>query len=243
MLLHEGKTAKSPILPLTYIPSPVKSCDDLDSGIKITKTCHFAMTCSSRLVTLVHRTSCKTKCILLTWFTPKQFVVSIKWVPIHRKSRESMDNVQGVQGLNGLLPWTQSTVWTMSWDTLEKVQWVHGQSPVRPAGMDKVQGVHGQSPVRPAGMDKVQGVHRQSPRPQWTVWTLSMDTLEKVQGVQADWTMSRDKDQGVHGLTGLCPWTHWTLYRNRCNSDMVKKLEVKVASLEFFIHILVSKNF
>ena len=90
-------------------------------------------------------------------------------------------------------------------------------------------------------VDKVQGVNGQSLGAQWMVWTISRKTLETIQGVQPDRTMSMDKVQGVHGQSldsGLCPWTLGTLSRNRCNSDLEKKLVVEVHTLYTYIYFL-----
>ena len=125
--------------------------------------------------------------------------------PICRKSMDSVDSLDLYHGLSGHCPWNQWTGWTMSMDTLDKVQWVHGQSPVRPARLDNVHGFSGHCPWT-----------------QSTVWTLSMDSVDIVhglsgqsghcpwfvQGVQADWTKSTESMDWldiVHGLIGLCP--------------------------------------
>ena len=71
-----------------------------------------------------------------------------------------VDTLDIVHGLSGHLPWTQWTVWTMSMDTLDKVQWVHGQSPLRPARLDNVHGFSGHCP--------------------WTQWTLSRDSVDSL---------------------------------------------------------------
>ena len=47
----------------------------------------------------------------------------------------------------------------------------------------------------------------------------------------------------VHGQSPLSPWTDWTLSMDKVQSDLVKNIEVKVASLEIYIHIFLSKKF
>ena len=55
-----------------------------------------------------------------------------------------------------------------------------------------------------------------------------MDTMDKVQGVQADWTMSTED------------WTLSIDSLDKVQSDLVKKTEVKVASLEIYINTCIS---
>ena len=73
----------------------------------------------------------------------------------------------------------------MSMDTLDKVQCVHGKSPVRPARLHNVYGLSGHCTL---SMESVE---------------LSMDSMDSLDivhghtgqspGIQADWTMSMDK--------------------------------------------------
>ena len=63
-------------------------------------------------------------------------------------------------------------------------------------------------------VDIVHGLSGHCPLTQWTV-DIVHGHLDKVQRVQADWTMSMVKVQ----------------------SDLVKKIEVKVACLEIYIHM------
>ena len=54
------------------------------------------------------------------------------------------------------------------------------------------------SPIRPNqnvsvdSLDNAHGFSGHCPLNQWTVWTMSMDSVDKVQGVLADWTISMD---------------------------------------------------
>ena len=125
---------------------------------------------------------------------------------------DSVDSLDFVHRLSGHLPWTDSgqsgqCAWTLWIKSMGKVQWVHGQSPVRPVRLGNV---HGLCPESPWTKSFVQRVNGQSPGTQWTVWTLSMDTLDKVCWVQADWTLCMDSLDFVQ-------------------SDVLKKLKVKVA--------------
>ena len=62
----------------------------------------------------------------------------------------------------GQCPQTKTTLWKMSSESMDKVQWDQSHWTM--------------------SMDKVQRVHGQSPGTQWTVWTLSMDTLGQCPG-------------------------------------------------------------
>ena len=88
-----------------------------------------------------------------------------------------------------------------------------------------VQGHSGKSPGSQGRLDDVQ---EQSPVIQQRVRTLSRDNTETVQGVQT---------VDVHGVFGLHPGTVIII-----NADLVRKLEVQVASLEIDIHIILRKS-
>ena len=121
------------------------------------------------------------------------------------------------------VPWTQWTPWTLSMDLVDIYHGLSGQS------MDtliKVQWVHGQSPVRPARLDNVHGFSGHCP---WTQWTLSMDSVDSLDIVhgqpgQSPGSPGRlDNVHSVHGLTRHCPWTHWT----KSSQIWLKNLKLK----------------
>ena len=151
-----------------------------------------------------------------------------------RKSMDSVDSLDFYHGLSGQLPWTQRTVTMDSVDSLDSAHGHPRRSPVSPWTKSSETS---QIPDWTMFMDSVDIFHGLSghcPRSQWTVWTFSMNTLDKVQGVKADWTMFTDK---VHD------WTLSMYSLDFVQSDLIKKIEVKVASLEIYIHIFLSKQF
>ena len=73
-----------------------------------------------------------------------------------------------------------------------------------------------------------------------------MDSVDIVHGFSGQfghcpwtpWTKSSESRQT--GQCPLSPWTDWTLSMDsldKVQSDLVKKIEVKVVSLEIYIHI------
>ena len=99
--------------------------------------------------------------------------------------------------------------------------------------LDKVQCIHGQSLLRQASLDNDHRLSGHCSWTQWTVWTLSMDSLSPCPG-------SPGRLDNVHGQSPLSPWTDWTLSMDSLDfvlSDLVKKNEIKVASLGIYIHI------
>ena len=93
--------------------------------------------------------------------------------------------------------------WTLSSQSMDNVQSVHGLSGHCPVRLDFVQCVHGQCPDCPLSA--------------WTMFTECMDNVHWVHGQCPlnPWTLS-----SLACLTGLCPWTHWTL--SRVSMDIVQ---------------------
>ena len=68
----------------------------------------------------------------------------------------------------------------------------------------------------------------------------SVDILDIVHGHPGQSPGSPGGLDNVHGQCPLSPWTDWTLSMHsldKVQTDLVKKIEVKVASLEIYIHI------
>ena len=79
-------------------------------------------------------------------------------------------------------------------------------------------------------VDIVHGLSGQSGHCPWTPWTKSKEFCPGSPGGL----------DSVHGQCPLSPWTDWTLSMDsldKVQSDLLKKNEVKVASLEIYIHI------
>ena len=72
---------------------------------------------------------------------------------------------------------------------------------------------------------------------QWTLSMDSVDSLDIVHGHPGQSPGSPGGQDNVHGQSPLSPWTDWTLSMDFVQSDLVKQIEVKVASLEIYIHI------
>ena len=128
--------------------------------------------------------------------------------------RKSMDSVDFLDFYHGISGHLPWTQWTVWTMSMGTGQLVHGQSPVRPARLNNVDGFRGHYP--------------------WTQWTLSMDILDKV--------------NNVHGLSPLSQWTDWTLSMDSLAlSSLIwsikKKMKLKGASLEIYIHTFLSKKF
>ena len=122
------------------------------------------------------------------------------------ESVESLDKVHGYSGqssvsalrldnvheLPGQCPWTQWKVWTMSMDTLDKVQGTHSDWTM---SMDSWT-------LSTVSLENVHGLPGHCPWTQWKVWTLSTDTLDNV---QADWTMSAESMGSLDIVHGQSP--------------------------------------
>ena len=68
----------------------------------------------------------------------------------------------------------------------------------------------------------------------------SVDSLDTDHGHPGQSSGSPDGLDNVHGQCPLSPWTDWTLSidsLDEVQSDLVKNIDVKVASLEIYIHI------
>ena len=68
----------------------------------------------------------------------------------------------------------------------------------------------------------------------------SVESLDIVHGHPGQSPGSPGGLDNVHGQCPLSPWTDWTLSMDsldKVQSDLIKKNEVKVASLEIYIHI------
>ena len=102
---------------------------------------------------------------------------------VHGLSGQSLDNVHG---LPGQCPWTQMKVWTMSMDTLDKVQ---GATLDWTMSMDSVDIVHNI-------------VHCLPGECLWTSWTLYPWTGKCGHCPLIPWTVSRQ--------TGQCQLNPWT---------------------------------
>ena len=134
--------------------------------------------------------------------------------------------------------WVHSENWSDWADAQADLSlcWVHshfvlswgGSKPVCRKSMDSVD-----------SLDFYHGLNEQSGPCPWTLWTKSSESMDKVQWDQPYWTMSMDSVGIVHGQSSLSPWTDIV---HGVQSDLVKKNEVKVASLEIYSHIFLSKN-
>ena len=114
-------------------------------------------------------------------------------------SSQSMDNVQSVHGLSGHCP--------VHLDSLDFVQGVHGQCPDCPLSpltmstesMDNVHWIHGHCPVWLVSLDFIHGLLRLGPEYPWTLSRLSTESM-----VNVHW---------VHGQCPGSPLSPWTFYR------------------------------
>ena len=73
-----------------------------------------------------------------------------------------------------------------------------------------------------------------------------MDSVDSLDIVHGHPRRSPGRLDNVHGQNPLSPWTGWTLSMDsidKVQSDLVKKTEVKVATLEIYIHIFLIKKF
>ena len=105
-------------------------------------------------------------------------------------SSESMDNVQSVHGLSGHCPWTLSSPPGLP-GLCPGCQWT--MSRLSTESMDNVHWVHGQCPLNPWTLSSLAGLTGLCP---WTHWTLSRISMDTVQTVHWD-----------HGKCPLSPWT------------------------------------
>ena len=97
-------------------------------------------------------------------------------------------------------------------------------------------------------MDSVDIVHGYSGHCPWTQWILSMDSVDSLDIVHGHAGQSPGSPGGLdnaHGQSPLSPWTDWTLPMDSLGFvqyDLVKKTEVKVATLEIYIYIFLRKK-
>ena len=143
-----------------------------------------------------------------------------------------MDSVDIYHGLSGHLPWTQ---WTFTMDSVDSLDNVHRHWTKSSESMDKVQW---DQPDWTMSMDSVDTVHGQ--------WTLSMDSVDSQDIIHGHPGQSPGRLDNVHGQSPLSSWTDWTLSMDSLDfvkSVLVKKNWRKVASLEIYIQIFLSKQF
>ena len=138
-------------------------------------------------------------------------------------SNESMDNVQSVHGLSGHCP--------VRLDSLAFVQGVHGRCPDCPLSpwtmstesMDNVHWIHGHCPVWLVSLDFVHGFTRPCPEYPWTLSRLSTESMVNVHE-------SMDNVQGVHWVYGLSTAGKPDLWGESCRSERNNLARAKPAS-------------
>ena len=73
----------------------------------------------------------------------------------------------------------------------------------------------------------------------------SVDSLDIVHGHSGQSPGSPGRWDNVHGQSPLSQWTDWKLSMDSLDfvqSDLFKKFEIKVASLEIYIHSFLNKK-
>ena len=87
--------------------------------------------------------------------------------------------------------------------------------------MDNVQSVHGLSGHCPVHLDFIQGVHGQCPDCPLSPWTMSTESMDIVQSGWSHWTLSMDSldfVQSIHRYCPDCPLSPWTMSRESTES-------------------------
>ena len=95
-------------------------------------------------------------------------------------------------------------------------------------------------------VDIYHGLSGQSGQCPWILWTKSSETSQTgqcplIQSGHCLWTpRAKSRESRRTGQCSLSPWTDWTLSMDSLDKvqyDLVKKIEVKVASLGIYFHI------